>query len=158
MTTQKQKSVSWTAPEFRHYEKSVGWYVTLVAVFTLITIFFILIQKDWFGAICSILLGGLIVFFSKQHPKEMEIVLDSKGVAYGKIFLSYKQLKSFWVVNNQNHKSLNIETTAHFNNMLILELEDQDPEEVKDFLIQFLPEHHETQETGIQRIMHWFKF
>ena len=158
MTTQKQNSISWTALEFRHYEKSVGWYVTLLAVFALITAFFVLVQKDWFGAICTVLLAGLIVFFSRQQPKAVEITVDSKGVSYGKIFHSYKQLKSFWVVHNQNHKTLNLHTTAHFNNLLILELEEQNPETVREFLTAFLPEHPETEESSIQKVMHWFKF
>ena len=39
-----------------------------------------------------------------------------------------------------------------------VELESQDPEQAREYLLQYLPEHSETQETPIQKVMHRFKF
>lgn len=155
MTTPQK--ISWHAPEYRHYEKNAGWYVTLVSIVILIIGFF-LVQKDAFAAITTGLLGVLVVVFSRQRPEIVPVELDHKALKMGKIEIPYKQIKHFWVVHNEKHKTVNLETTTLVNNMVILELEDQDPEQIRQFLSRYLPEHPETEPTPIQRITHWLKF
>jgi hypothetical protein len=41
---------------------------------------------------------------------------------------------------------------------VILELENQDPEAVREFLIKYIPEHPQSEETSAQKMMHRFKF
>jgi len=151
------EKISWHAPEYRHYEKNAGWYVTLISIVVLIIGFFV-IQKDIFAAITTGLLGVLVVGFSRQKPEVIPMELDHKSVKMGKIELPYKQIRHFWVVHNEKHKTVNLETTTLVNNMVVLELEDQDPETVRQFLAQHLPEHEETDATFVQKITHWLKF
>ncbi len=152
-----QDTITWRAPEFRHYEKRASWYITFSAIAILVIGFFI-VQKDLFAAISIGILAILIILFSRYKPKEVEIELTTKGVHVGNIFVPHKQIKYFWVVYNKNHKTINLHTTTYINNMIILELEDQDPEPVREFLLNFLPEHEETNETLTQRISHKIRF
>lgn len=152
-----QQSISWQAPEFRHYEKNFGWYVTLVAISALVVGFFI-IQSDFFAAITTAILAILIILFSRHKPEIVDIELTSRGVKFSNIFFPYKHLKYFWVVHNDNHKTVIFHTTAFLNNVVILELDDQDPEQVREFLLQYLPEHEQSEETTIQKIAHKLKF
>ena len=157
MSTEPQ-TFSWKAPEFKHYEKNVGWYTTLVSVCILIVGYFI-IQKDYFGALTMFIIGAVLIFFSRQVPNTVDIELTHKHISFGKMLFPYKQLRSFWVVHNQNHKTLNLETTTYLNNLLILELQDQDPEEIRIFLLQYLPEHPTyNKETFAQKVIHKLKF
>ncbi len=154
----KNKTISWEAPEFRHYPKNTGWYITLISVAVLIIAFFIIVESDIFAAVSLGLITILIILFSRQTPRQVPVELNSKGVRFNNLLYPYKQLKYFWVVTNERHRTINFHTTAFLNNTLILELEDQDPDMVRDYLLQYLQEHSETQETPIQRIMHRFKF
>ena len=154
----QNKNISWQAPEFRHYPKNAGWYITLISVAVLTVAFFIIVESDIFAAVSIGLIAVLIVLFSRQKPQLVNVELNNKGVKFDNLFYPYKQLKYFWVVNNPRHKTINFHTTAFLNNTLILELENQNPEETREFLLQYLPEHHETDETAIQRIMHKVKF
>lgn len=156
MPTQN-KTFSWQAPEFRYYEKNSAWYVTLMAVCVLIIGFFA-IEGDWFAAITIFILAGCVVFFSTQRPEIVEVELNSKSLHFANIAFPYKQLKHFWIVNNQNHKTLNFETSTVLNNTIVVELMDQDEDEIRNFLLQFIPEHHETTETFAQKISHRLKF
>ncbi len=149
--------LSWQAPEFKTYDKTTGWYVTLISITILIVGFFI-IQKDIFASITTAILGALVVIFSRQKPEIVTIELDHKAVKIGNIEIPYKQIKHFWVVHKEHHKTVNMETTTLVNNMIILELNGQDPEKVRMFLSQHLPEHSATEETSTQRIMHRLKF
>jgi MFS superfamily sulfate permease-like transporter len=152
-----QNKISWQAPEYKHYEKNIGWYVTAVSIIVLIVAFFIIIQSDIFAAVSIAIIGALLLFFSRQKPQIVDIELNENGVKFGNLFYPYKQLKYFWVVHNPRHQTINFHTSAMVNNVFILELEEQDPEIARRFLMQYLPEHSETEETAIQKIMHRFK-
>jgi hypothetical protein len=158
MTQNKQTTISWQAPEYKHYEKNIGWYVTLVSVIVLISAFFIFVENDYFAAVTIALLGGLVIFFATQKPNDIEIELNHKSVRFGNLHFPYKQIKHFWVVHNQRHQAVNLVTTTYINNVIVLELVDQDPDEIREFLLQYLPEHETSVETFSQKIMHWFKF
>ena len=158
MATNQNQNLSWQAPEFRFYQKNSGWYLTTICVFILIIAFFIIVESDYFAAVCLALLGGLVVMFARQEPREVEIELSEHGIRFGNLSYPFKQLKYFWVVSNDRHKTVNFHTSAMVNNTVILELEDQDPLEVRKFLLRYLPEHSEINETPIQRIMHRLKF
>lgn len=154
----ENQTITWTAPEFRHYEKNLGWYVTFCAVAILIMGFFGIIETDWFAAICIGILTLLALFFATQRPQPVTVELDGKGLKFGTLFFPYKQLKDFWVVQNDRHRTLNFRTTTYVNNFLIVELEDQDGEQIRQFLRRHLPEHEEIHETMAQRISHKLKF
>jgi len=155
---ENQHTISWEAWEFKHYPKSLGWYVTLISVSVLVVAFFIFVESDIFAAVSLAIIAALIIIFSRQLPQKVNIELSPKGVKFGNLLYPHKQLKYFWIVNNQNHKTLNLQTSAFVNNTVILELEDQDPEVIRNYLIRYLPEHPQTEETPAQKIMHKLKF
>lgn len=154
---QNTNTVSWQAPEFRHYHKSTGWYVTLFIIAALMIAFFIF-QQDYFGVACVAIIALLAGIFASQKPRTITITLTPTGISLENLHFPYKQLRSFWIVNNEKHRTVNFETSTVMNRHLVVELEDQNPETVHEYLLQFLPEHSETEETAIQRIMHKFRF
>ncbi len=149
--------LQWQAPEFRHYPKNAAWYLTLLIIAALIVTFQI-IQRDIFGAVSIVIFAIFIFIFSRQKPRVVNIRLTTTGVGVDESFVPYKSVKHFWVVNNDNHRTLNIETTAFLNRTLILQLENQDPDTVRNIMVQLAPEHSETEETLAQRVMHKLKF
>ena len=157
MSNQNQ-NISWEAHEFQFYAKNPGWYITLISITILVVAFFIIVQSDWFAAVCMAIISLLIIYFSRQTPGLVKIELTDQGIKFGNLFYPYKQLKYFWIVNNDNHRTVNFHTTALLNSTLILELENEDPNFIRTYLLNFLPEHSKTEETAAQRIMHRFKF
>ena len=153
-----KNSLSWHASEFKEYEKNLGWYIALVACAILIMGFFVIVQKDFFAAITIGILTIMIVFFARQKPQVLEIQLNNKGVYHGQVHIPYKQIKRFWIVDKHPHRTLNLETSTYLNRLMILELDEQDPDEVREFLLEYLPEHEDSEPTFAQRVIHWFKF
>jgi hypothetical protein len=150
------EAFSWQAPEFKSYEKNQAWYITF-GLIVLLVLVFQLIQADWFGAFTTALIAGLLVAFMRRKPNIINIKLDNIGVTIQNNLIVYKSIKHFWIVNNFHHRTLNIETTAYINNVIILELQDQDPEAVRRFLRAHISEHESTEETMTQRLMRQLK-
>ena len=154
----KKQTIIWETPEFKHYPKNTGWYITLFSVSILVIGFFIIFQKDYFAAVTCALLTGFIVYFGRQRPTLVLVELTHENLRFGNILYPYKQLKSFWVVTTPHHQTLNFIATTLVNNTIIIELEGQDPQEIRNFLLTYLEEHHETEPTFTQRISHKLNF
>lgn len=150
-------TLSWQAPEFKHYSKNYAWYVTLIAVSILIVGFFA-IERDFFAAITIAIMAVLLALFARHKPEVIIVQLSPRGVHFGNLMYPYKTIKHFWIVEDTNHRTVNFQTTALLNNLLILELMEQDAETIRQYLIQHLPEHQETDATVPQKIMHKLKF
>lgn len=147
----------WEAPEFRHYPKNPAWYITMFLVIGLLTAYQIIIQ-DWFGAVSLVILALLIAAFAHQVPKAVVMSISDKGIHINGDLIPYNRIRHFWIVDDHEHKMLNLETTAYINHFLSIELEDEDADEIREFLIDILPEHTELSPTAAQKIAHRFRF
>jgi hypothetical protein len=149
--------LSWEASEFPHYPKNFAWYLT-AGIIVLLVLGFEVLQGDWFGAISLAVIAIFIIIFAMHKPGRVLVSLTSEGVRIENSFIPYAQMKYFWVVSNDNHKTLNIETTAYINRTILVELDSQDPEEVREIMLREVPEHSSTEETFVQRLIHRLKF
>lgn len=147
----------WEAPEFRHYPKNPAWYITLFVITGLLVAYQIL-QQDYFGAISIVIIAGFVTFFAKQTPVHVPMQISDQGIHINDDLIPYQRIKQFWIVDDGVHKTLNFETTAYLNHELTVELEDLDADELREFLIDILPEHERIEPTTAQKIAHRFKF
>lgn len=153
-----ENKITWEAPEFIHYPKSVWWFVAIAIIGTGLVIYF-LFQKDFLTAVLFVLLLLLIFFFGKQKPKELHIELDGIGAKVNQTRIPYKQLKNFWLVYEPPEvKTLNFETTARFNRFLTLQLRNEDPVKIRKFLLEYLPEDLERGEQFADKLARTLKF
>ncbi len=157
MAKQSLTVFEWEAPEFRHYPKNPAWYITLFIIMVLLVVYQV-VQQDFFGAVSLVIIGALIVFFAKQKPNLVVMEISDQGVHINKDLIPYNRIRNFWILDDGVHKTLNFETTAYLNHILTVELEDIDSDELRDFLVDILPEHHEPAPTLAQRISHRFHF
>jgi hypothetical protein len=147
----------WEAPEFRHYPKNPAWYITMFLMVGLLAAYLVYVQ-DWFGAVCMFILAILIFFFARQTPEFVTMEISDRGVHINGDLIPYNRIKQFWIIDDHEHKVLNIETTAYLNHLLAIELEEEDADEIRDFLIDILPENPKVQPMATQKIAHRFKF
>lgn len=157
MAKQNKNPISWEAIEFKEYPKTLGWYTALYCIALMLVVYEIF-EKDIFAAVTIVILTIFITVFAKQKPQFVRVTLNSVGVKLDNITIPYKQIKHFWIVEEPHHRTLNIETTAYFHNTVIIELQEQDPEEIRKFLLDHLFEHEDTGATFVQRVMHRLKF
>ncbi len=149
--------IEWEAPEFKHYPKNAAWYITLCILASLL-VGYQLWNKDWFGAISLGIIGLFVYAYSKHKPQIIPIQISDVGIHLNDFFVPYTHIRHFWIVDTDHHQSLNIETTAYFNHILSIELEEMDPELIREILQEALPENSELEATLAQKMSHHFKF
>lgn len=148
---------SWSSKEYPYYHKNFAWVFTFFVILVLIVVFQVL-QKDYFGGLSVAVIGLLALFYALVPPKTIYILLSAKGIHLDDLFIPYNKMRHFWIVDNLNHKTLNIETRAFLQKILVLELGSQDPEKIRRILRDVLPELDESEPTIAQKFMKKFKF
>lgn len=153
-----ENKIKWTAPEFIHYPKSIWWFVAVGGVGATFVSFFAF-QKEFLVSLLFLLLTILVLFFSKTRPRTLEIQIDGIGVKINELKLSYQQIKSFWIVYEPPEvKTLNFETTAYLNRFFTLQLQQEDPVRLREFLLKYLPEDLERGEQFADQIGRKLRF
>lgn len=149
--------IEWQAPEFRHYPKNAAWFISYAIIVAMLVIYQ-LYQKDWFGAISIGVIAAMFGIFAMHRPGIVTVKISTLGLHIDDSTIPFNNIRQFWVVDTEQHKTLNIETTAYLNHQLAIELEDQDGDEIQEILAELLPEKEDQQETMAQRIAHKLKF
>lgn len=135
--------LSWKAPEFRKYEKTILWDAVIFGVTLLLTLWGIWSSDIVFTALV-VLAGILLWHYGTQEPKEVSFAVRSDGIQAGSLLYNYKILESFWVFYEPGQvNELMVRTKKTLFPLVHINLDREDPEEIRKVLKSFLEEKEE---------------
>jgi hypothetical protein len=158
MTDEKiEKKITWTAPEFRFYEKSGAWFLASVLISGVI-ILFSLWQQNILFAIFVVVGEMMVWFWAQQKPREFSYELTNQGVITPRTSYPYINFEAFAVVNDSAGSPLAelILFPKRKTSMLVrLLIKDEMIEEVREYTKAYLPEreYHETLGEHISKLL-----
>jgi hypothetical protein len=137
---------SWTIDEYERHERGPLWYAIASLVGVALVLYSVISQNFLFAVI--IIMAGVIIGLSTlREPKKVLFQMTTRGIGVGSSFTPYKSMRSFWIIYEPPMtKNLYIDFGSAITPHLIVPLEDQDPLEVREALLEFLREEL-TQET-----------
>jgi hypothetical protein len=150
--------IQWSAPEYHHYRKDVGWY-WLVLIITAVIAAFALWQKNFLFAVFIAIAAVLVLSWGRRAPKTIDFTLSEKGLDIGgRKFYRYETLLGFAIIPVPDDPELNelaLQTKGRLNTWLKIIIADQRSEEIKELLSKFLPEleYEESLADHIARIL-----
>jgi len=152
-------AIEWTAREYIHYAKDSYWYV-VAGIISLVVIAYCIVTKSVLSFIVFALLIALSYAAIHQKPRYVRIGLYPHGIAVGDDFVKYIDLGSFWVVYDPPAvKVLHLRRKGGFLTDMTIQLEAQNPTEVRSFLLAYVPEEKNSpHEAMTDRLMRWLKF
>lgn len=150
------EEITWKAPEFIKYEKGPDWYWAVGVISITIAVAAVVFGNVLFG-ILVLIASVALTLQGSQDPEIREFSVDRQGVQADEILYPYSSLKSFWVENNPHEQKLLLQSEKAWMPYIVMPIAEVDPEEVRDFLLQFLPEE-EHQEPLTQKIMEYLGF
>jgi hypothetical protein len=136
------KSISWTAHEHVHREKTKDWYWSLgilVVTASVLSIIF----GNYIFAILILIIGVSLSVVGHREPALVDFELNKMGLKIGKKLYPYATLESFWVENNEEygiHSELLIKSRKTIMPLIVISLDGVDPSDVRDFLLYHLLE------------------
>jgi hypothetical protein len=131
--------LTWQAHEYEWKERSVDWFWTVGLVGVAGLVLAILVHDTLFGILifCSF---GFLAYLSIRKPDVLTVTLTDTSIIIGENVMPFKTLKQFYVTSDTNTPSLLLMTNRFFIPMTSVPLENVDPSEVREVLLQSVEE------------------
>lgn len=130
----------WKAPEYILHKKSTRWFM-VAGVIILMLIAYAIYTDSATMAIVFILLAGVYYLTHNQHPKVIDIKITDLGVFVGNTFYHYHMINSFWLVYHPPYiNTLNLRLAGKTMSKVVIQLDRQNPVEVRQVLSKEIPE------------------
>jgi hypothetical protein len=132
--------ISWDAPEHIKHKRGKVWKVIVSALLTaaIVTGF---VHQAWTFSLAIVAFALVYYLLNKEHPQDVEISVSNIGIKVGKRRYPFTRIKSFWLVYEPPYtKTLYVRVEGDLVVDVSIQLNDQDPSEVRDFLIERIPE------------------
>src|SRR3989344_4378505 len=134
--------IEWSAHEYEPKERSRGWFFFWGGIVLLFDLFGI-VAKSYFFIMFVVRAFGVFVMYERKGSRETSFSVTSDGVAVGRVFYKFSDLKSFWMFENEGEKDLSLETKKTLSPFVRLPLRGVDGERIKNFLKNFIPEEEQ---------------
>jgi hypothetical protein len=153
----ENEQIRWEAPEYTHREKNREWYISFCIIALALFIAALLFKNILFSIVIAliVLAVGLNI---KRLPETFLFEANRVGIIINKRFYPYSFLYSFWVDRTEPESpKLLVTSKKLLMPMIIIPLGEQNPDELRNFLANYLPEQ-ELMEPLSHKILEYFGF
>jgi hypothetical protein len=99
-------TISWNASEYIHHQRGASWYMGLIGLTVGLAVILYFLTRDLFGAIITLILGGIVASVAHRQPENITYQLTSGGLKAGQKEYPFNQFRSFAVVREGQLNSL----------------------------------------------------
>jgi hypothetical protein len=133
------EKIEWTAAEFVEYKKDKRWFF-YAGLITIGLIIIAILIKNFLLAVIVLLAAVTVYIYSVKEPRKIIFSISGQGIQIDKQIYDFENLKSFWIFYNSEIKELSIRSKKAIMPYIKIPLGKQDPVEVRELLLKFLPE------------------
>jgi len=154
----EHSEISWVAPEYIQHHKSREWYIG-AAVLAVLVIIIDFISQNWTMALAVITFAAVYKFTQEKHPpKNIAIIITEMGIHVGEMFFPFSHIEAFWIIYSHGVKTLNLRVKGRFYSDVEIQLDDQNPGEIRKYLLSRIPEWEGKNEPFIDSLLRLLKF
>lgn len=131
---------SWVAPEAIKHERGTIWkfFIGAALVFT---IAWGIVYNAWTFSLAVGVFAVVYYLIHLEHPKDIEIKISNIGIKVGGRKYPYSRIKAFWIIYEPPYiKTLNLRVTGEMISDITIQLNGQHPADVRQFLMERIPE------------------
>ncbi|MFH0987812.1 MAG: hypothetical protein V1763_00380 [Parcubacteria group bacterium] len=136
----------WSFPEFIQHRPSKWWYLGTGAVLVAMLIYAV-VTANFLFAIILVLAAFVTVYQFFQTPRGLQVKIGQDGVIVDRRFYPYRDLQSFWIIYEPPvAKLLYLDFKNKFRKSLPVPLEESNPLQVREALLNYLEENFEEED------------
>jgi uncharacterized membrane protein YobD (UPF0266 family) len=145
--------LEWKTPEFIPLKRGPVWY-TVASVIVISLVAYAIFTDSATMAIVFILIAGMFFMTHKKKPRIVDVRITKLGVFYDKTFYHYSAINAFWVVYHPPYvRVLYLRLGGKTYRLIKIELNHQDPTEVRHLLSKEIPEIEGMEERGFDMLV-----
>lgn len=131
---------SWNFPEHTQHERRSRWYIFFIIVVGLLLLYSYKTSNILF-AVIIIMSAVFLTMHNRTEPRLMELKITEDGILLNDIFYNYSDFKNFVIIYRPSEvKNLYFEFKGTFRPRLTIPLEDQNPNKIRNILLEHLEE------------------
>jgi|SRR3989338_52048 len=136
----KSREITWHAPSF-YYNPQKRYLASIIIALLLGAVAILFLQKDTLSAVFLIMSSLVLILYANKRPEINKIIIDDYGIRVGGNSFLFSELRSFWIeyMPGEN-KELSLESKKWYLPYVKVSLENQNPLEIRSWLVSFLPE------------------
>lgn len=148
--------LAWEFPEFVQHKRGKWWYI--IAAIILAGFVFYSVMTSNFLFVVILLLGVFVLIYRfLQGPRPVTVKIGQDGILVDRKLYPYKELKSFWLIYEPpTIKYLYFDFKNRLKKHLPVPLEDINPLQVRESLLNYLEEDLEKEEEGFSETLSRF--
>lgn len=150
------EKINWIAPEYIHTEKTSDWY-WIVGIITVSAATISIMLNNVIFAVLLLVAMFTLTLYASRKPQNIKIELNQKGIIHGNIYYPYSDIKSFHVENKDKYPRIIFQLKKKLSSYVIILIKEHDPEEIRDFLEDFLEEETHS-EPFLAKLLIYFGF
>src|SRR5574343_65752 len=131
--------ISWQAHEHRHVEKNDDWYWAIGIITITCSALAFIFGNPIFGIFIIVSAFALIVHSAKK-PKMNSCEINDRGIVIDSVLYPFLNLESFWIDAHERPAQLIVKSTKPFSPYITVQIEQVDPEQVRDILLNYISE------------------
>ena len=134
--------LSWQAHKFENFERHPWWGIILFVLLIFLLIYSLL-TDNFLLSIILILAGIIVYLFEKKDPETYHFAICETGVIAHDKFYEFLDIENFWLFyepGQLGRKELSLKTTSHFLPYVHIPLGDEDPNNIRKVLLNYIPE------------------
>ena len=139
-------SISWSASEFVHHEKSAAWYLLVCIASLAVAAAIYFVTKELFSAIVIAIVGVAFSALGALKPKVLEYAIAPDGIKIGEKHFSFEAFRSFAVIEDGAMPSLQLLPHKRLAIAITMYFEPKDGDKIVNILGEYLPFEHRTRE------------
>ncbi|HUT96076.1 MAG TPA: hypothetical protein VMW82_00695 [Candidatus Paceibacterota bacterium] len=134
------KEFTWEAPEFEKTEKNKSWFIFPAIIVIILGIIALITDNILF--LILILLAFLTFYlYAKKEPRIIKFKVNERGIEVDNRLYAFDSIRSFWIFYNPPmEKEISFRSRKSFSPYIKISLADQNPNEIRKYLLRFLPE------------------
>jgi hypothetical protein len=155
--TPSEDSVTWTASEYIHHEKSANWFLGLSGVTILLALAVYFIFRDLISTITVLFCGLVFGVFASRTPKDMQFSVGETEIFIGKKDYSYGEFRSYARSNEGGMQTIILYPMKRFETLKTIYCAPEMIDQIEEIIASQLPVD-EHQPDAIERLMQKVRF
>lgn len=140
---------AWNVKEYQRHDRSHRWYVYAAIIGGLLLLYSV-VSGNYLFALVVVLFGIILFLQDAQEPQDIFFAITEAGIVIEDKFYPFKEITGYWIVYNPPEvKHIYFTTKNLLRHRIRVELLDNDPLPIRDFLNQFIVEDLDQEEEPI---------
>ncbi len=149
--------LSWHAPEHLHYNRGIVWKIIAV-LFVAAAIILGYVYDDWTFSVAVMAFALVYYLFHREKPQIVNVKISDIGIKVGHRRYPFSKIKAFWIHYEPPYtNSLMIRVSNDLAVDIEIQLYDQNPSEVRELLLEKIPELEGEKESVLNLFSKLFK-